>query len=78
MTNRQVAFKIAKQCGLHIATWSPGDGITRYRVFNKPSDYFDGYGIAPRTILGAKDLVTFMRGYFSACIHASASRNLWS
>jgi hypothetical protein len=60
MTRRKEAFLLAAQLGLHIDTYSPGDGVTRYRVFSAPTDYFAGSGLG--TVLGAADLLTFLRG----------------
>lgn len=51
----------AKAEGLYVATWSPGDGVTRYRFFEKPSDYHSGDSIY--TALGRKEALTFITGY---------------
>lgn len=53
--------KFAKSLGLHIGTWAPGDGVTRYRFFTKPSDYFSDDGIY--TALGLNEAWCFVRGY---------------
>lgn len=48
--------------GLHVDSYSPGDGVTRYRFFVEPPyDYFAGRGIY--TALGRKDALTFVNGY---------------
>jgi hypothetical protein len=60
MTRRKEAFQLAAQLGLHIDAYSPGDGVTRYRVFATPSDYFTGRGLG--TLFGAAELLTFLRG----------------
>lgn len=56
--------EVAKSVGLHIDTWAPGDGVTRYRFFTKPSDYFAGDGLY--TALGLKEAWCFLRGYVAA------------
>ena len=53
--------QFAASVGLHIATWAPGDGVTRYRFFTKPTDYHAGDGIY--TALGLKEAWCFVRGY---------------
>lgn len=52
---------LATQAGLFIDSYSPGDGITRYRFFIRESDYFAGDGIF--TALGLKEAMIFIRGY---------------
>ena len=47
--------------GFHVGTWSPGDGMTRYRFFTTPSDYF-GPADGIYTALGFKEAETFARG----------------
>jgi len=49
--------------GLTMYTYSPGDGVTRYRFFtdHHVSDYFDGD--QRFTALGLKEAVAFVRGY---------------
>ena len=54
--------KITKQCGLFFDTYSPGDGVSRYRFFREETDYFAGRGIY--TALGKKEALTFLAGYF--------------
>lgn len=55
----------ARYMGLHVATHSPGDGVTRYRVFCDPyqthPDYDAGLGLY--TAHGPKDLDTFLAGF---------------
>lgn len=65
MTNLATKAKVteqAREVGLYVATWSPGDGMTRYRFFAKPSDYF-GPENGIYTALGAKEAGTFIEGY---------------
>ena len=58
----------AKRVGLYIDTYSPGDGVTRYRFFLEPTDYFAGNGIY--TALGRKEANTFVRGFVQGTIYA--------
>lgn len=57
----------ARAVGLYVATWSPGDGVTRYRFFTKTTpgssyaDYHQGDGIY--TALGRKDAMAFISAY---------------
>jgi hypothetical protein len=51
---------------LYIATWSPGDGVTRYRFFTKPNtprgaDYNAGGQI--HTVLGYKNAELFVEAF---------------
>jgi len=51
--------------GLSIDTYSPGDGVTRYRFFNEYNgNYFASSGIF--TALGIRDAEIFWKGYLSA------------
>lgn len=45
----------AKSGGLFVARWAPGDGVTRYKFFDKPgNDYFGpGNGICTALGIGA-------------------------
>lgn len=51
----------ARQLGIHVSTWSPGDGVTRYRFFRGTADYFGDYAIY--TALGAKEARVFLAGF---------------
>jgi len=53
----------AKAAGLYVDSYSPGDGYTRYRFFNKPMDYFAGSGLF--AALGTKDAETWLEGYIA-------------
>lgn len=48
---------ILKDIPLFFETYSPGDGVTRYRFFSKPSDYFSGSAI--KTVLGRTRALEF-------------------
>lgn len=52
--------ELAASVGLHVSTWSPGDGVTRYRFHREPSGYNAGREV--KTVLGRKDAVLFLEG----------------
>lgn len=56
----------AEDAGLTFDTWSPGDGMTRYRFFDgtaRDSDYFGGHGDEVQTCLGLREAEVWLRGY---------------
>jgi hypothetical protein len=54
-------IQAAQDANLWIDTYSPGDGATRYRFFDRPGqDYFSGRAVY--TALGYKDAVSFLAG----------------
>ncbi len=64
--NRKDALRAgAKRLGLYVATYSPGDGVTRYRFIKsrkgKPVSYFAHDGVY--TALGISEAETFLAGY---------------
>ena len=52
--------EFAKVMGLHVSTWSPGDGVTRYRFHRTNEDYNSGNEV--QTVLGRKAAMLFLRG----------------
>jgi hypothetical protein len=79
MTTRKEMIAYAERLGLGVSTYSPGDGVTRYR-FARPSDQWDNsskpdrlrreelareyFGCRPLyTALGLKECLTYLRGY---------------
>jgi hypothetical protein len=56
----------ASRVGLFIDSYSPGDGVTRYRFFLQPTDYFAGDGIY--TALGKKEAETFVNGFIQGTL----------
>ncbi len=62
-------YETAKDVGLYVATWSPGDGVTRYRFLHTETDYFVGsYHPASDnyilyTALGRKEALVWLAGY---------------
>lgn len=67
MQRRQM-FELAERCKVHIATWSPGDGVTRYRFIDKRSephwqwDYFST-SHPLYTALGLREASVWLLGY---------------
>lgn len=53
----------ARRFGLSVATWQPGDGQTRYRVFvgRQARRYHDGDGLI--TLVGAREAYAYVCGY---------------
>ena len=55
----------AARLNLYVGTYSPGDGLTRYRFFRsrggKPISYFSQDGVY--TALGIKEAETWLSGY---------------
>ena len=62
--------EIANGVPLFVATYAPGDGVTRYRFFTKETDYFAGGGI--KTVLGIKDAQLFADAFASGYMFATA------
>ena len=61
MSEREIR-KTATELGLYCDTYAPGDGVRRYRFFDKPSDYFGPWnGIY--TAMGSAEASTFLTGY---------------
>ena len=65
MKSRQNLETRARQVGVNVDTYSPGDGVTRYRFFiNGEKDYFEAGGVY--TALGFKEAETWLAGYCTA------------
>lgn len=68
-TKIEQLVELGKGAGFYVASYSPGDGVTRYRFFDceEPCDYFEGYGCC--TKLGFKEALAYAQGrrdgYFS-------------
>ena len=62
---KELLRKKAAEAGLYVATYSPGDGVTRYRFIKsrggRPVSYFAQNGIY--TALGISEAETFLAGY---------------
>lgn len=52
----------AKEHKLYVATYSPGDGTTRYRFFDKPGNSYFGPASGIYTALGIKDAWNYLYG----------------
>ena len=63
MTRRQHLESICGHAGLFIHTWSPGDGITRYRFFTEPGQSYYGPKDGIYTALGIKEACNFAMAY---------------
>ena len=59
---RIIILKLCEACGLALDTWSPGDGITRYRFIVQNDESIDYFGCS-----GAHKLYTAL-GLHEACI----------
>lgn len=68
----------ARRVGLYVTSYSPGDGVTRYRFTREPADYFAASGANKLyTALGLKEARTFIEGFGSGRSrrkHAARSR----
>ncbi len=56
--------ELAKAAGVHVDTWSPGDGVTRYRFASAPGSYFEWSSVTDTlaTCLGARAALQFLFG----------------
>jgi len=67
---RQQLFNLADTVNVHIATWSPGDGVTRYRFIDKRSEPswcwdYDATSHPLYTALGLREASVWLLGYAS-------------
>lgn len=64
-TRLQELQDYAKSVGITVATWSPGDGVTRYRFFEKagPGQTYFGPLSPMYTALGLKEAWNYLYGY---------------
>jgi hypothetical protein len=65
--------ELAREVGLFVATWAPGEGLPmyheghdfddhrRYRFFTSPTEYFAGEGLF--TALERREALVFLRGW---------------
>ena len=53
----------AVRAGLYVRTYSPGDGLTRYRFFKKKGNSYFGPDNGIYTALGIKEAETWLSGY---------------
>ena len=67
-TRKEIEQELAEM-GWTLASYSPGDGVTRYRFFCTPNqDYFGGSS-AVYTALGLKEARVFFAGVRAGCFH---------
>jgi hypothetical protein len=69
---RETIADKAARLGLHVATWAPGDGRTRYRFAHAPLDYDDGTYIT--TLCGRGEANVWLNGYAAALKHLTVER----
>lgn len=64
MARRDELVADAERAGLCVRTYSPGDGVTRYRFFegNDPKQSYFGPADGIYTALGLKEAETFVAG----------------
>lgn len=58
----------AREAGVHVSTWSPGDGVTRYRFFVGPDaerNMYFGPEDGVYTAYGRKEALVWLAGYAS-------------
>jgi hypothetical protein len=60
-TQRELLAQYARDAGLFVASWSPGDGVTRYRFFDKPGNTYFGPQNGICTELGLKKAWKFLQ-----------------
>lgn len=69
-TRRERLDESAAACALYVRTYSPGDGITRYRFFTTPATSYFGPHNGIATVLGFKAaeqwVYAYRCGYFAA------------
>ena len=64
MANRKEQLSTnAARVKLYVRTYSPGDGLTRYRFFKKKGNSYFGPDNGIYTALGIKEAETFLDGY---------------
>ncbi len=60
---RSELSRVAEDNGLYIRTWSPGDGVTRYRFFTDSANGYFGPDNGVYTALGLAEARTFVRAW---------------
>ncbi len=77
MTTEKAVQAEAARLGVPLSTYSPGDGITRYRFGGESNEYFASS--AWTTVLGSHDAMTWLAGYGHAYSKAAeiASEKAW-
>ena len=55
MTRADILKSRASAAGVKLSTWSPGDGMTRYRIHRTDDNYWKAGGSECMTYLGIKE-----------------------
>ena len=63
MTKRQELEETCREAGITFDTYSPGDGVTRYKFFREPGSGYFGPHDGFHTSLGLSEALTFAEGY---------------
>ncbi len=71
MTRREIE-DYANTLGIHVATWSPGDGKARYRFFRRPGNDYFGPDNGFYTALGSGEAAMFLAGFAAGKVQESA------
>lgn len=66
MTKKEELTCICESVGIYYRTYSPGDGVTRYRFFRNPGNSYFGPDTGMYTALGIKAAFDYVAGYRSA------------
>lgn len=80
ITSKDVS-RLAEMCNVHVAMWSPGDGITRYRLIAIEGNHtaFDYFGASGSdvlgTCLGAREAYTWLQGFRAALLAPAYRRD---
>ncbi len=64
-TQRTTKDELREACAkkkIYVRTYSPGDGVTRYRFFKHAKNSYFGPENGQYTALGMKEAVTYARG----------------
>ena len=62
MTRVKQLKEYCRDHGFFMATWSPGDGVTRYRFFTNPGNTYFGPENGDFTALGYKEATAYIAG----------------
>ena len=75
---RIIILKLCEACGLALDTWSPGDGITRYRFIVQNDESIDYFGCSSQhrlyTALGLNEAYIWISGFESGVLAGRSSR----
>ena len=63
--NKEELEWVCREAGFYMTTYSPGDGVTRYRFDSKDEDYFATNG--DYTALGIAEARVYVAGRLDGC-----------